>query len=108
MVTRPESIPQARDDMDAALAELNGRGVYTPCHQKAALYADKRNTPEDAAEMCGRGTDHECPVLALCEKLGFTESVYADEMVYGGLVFRRGIPVSETSKPRKPKKGTYR
>jgi hypothetical protein len=102
MVRRPDSIPEARRAMRDSLHELNATGQQTECQKKPVLYADRRGiTPEEAAELCGRGTDDECPLLALCEPLGFTESVYADEMVYGGLVWRRGIPVDPSSKPMK-------
>lgn len=81
--------------MEAALADLNGSGRVTPCAGKPARYADMRQTPEDAAKLCSG-----CPLLFECRDLGFTESVYADDMVYGGLVFRRGKPVDATSKNR--------
>jgi len=32
-------------------------------------------------------------LIELCKPLGFTESVYADDMVYGGLTWRRGLPL---------------
>ena len=95
MVTRPASIPNARETMRVALAFLNEAGEVTPCFDKPARYADSRPTPEEAKELC-----HGCPLIQQCLALGFTESVYADEMVYGGKVFKRGKPVDSTSKKR--------
>lgn len=100
MVRRPDSIPEARRAMREALQKLSDSKTgptKTPCMDRPVPYTEVRQSPSEAAELCGRGTDHECPVLKLCEPLGFTESIYADDMVYGGLAWRRGTPVvSET------------
>ena len=79
--------------MREALQVLSNRGQRTPCADKPVLYTEVRQSPAEAAELC-----KDCPVIKLCEPLGFTESVYADDMVYGGYTWRRGIPlVSETA-----------
>ncbi len=79
--------------MGRALRSLNHRGEKTPCQDAPVLYADMRQNPEDARKLC-----EGCPVIELCAPLGFTESVYANDMVYGGLTWRRGLPVvSETA-----------
>jgi|GEM_PF-4584134 len=84
--------------MREALDKLSEKGEKTPCKDRPAPFVEVRQSPEEAAALCGRGTDNECPVLALCEPLGFSESVYADNMVYGGYSWRRGLPmVSETA-----------
>lgn len=95
MVARPASIPDAREAMQVALTALNDNGEHTPCAGKPARYTDSRPTSEEAKELCA-----ECPLIKQCRDLGFTESVYADEMIYGGLVFKRGKPVDRTSKTR--------
>jgi hypothetical protein len=98
MVARPTSLPEARAAMSAALTSLNARGIRTRCQDRPVPYADVRQTPAEAATLCGVGTDDECPLLALCAQKGFTEGIYADDMVYGGLTWRRGLPlVSETA-----------
>lgn len=74
--------------MRHALAKLNEAGETTPCFDKPIQYTDMRQTPESARELCDG-----CPVKRLCRPLGYTESVYADDMVYGGLVWKRGKPV---------------
>ena len=90
MTARPSSLVRAREVMKAALDALNSKGQYTPCAGKPAKYADMRGvTVKEAKAMCAG-----CPLIIQCRNLGFTESVYADEMVYGGKVFRRGKPVT--------------
>lgn len=102
MVTRPESIPDARRAMREAIQALNAKDEYTPCAGKVVPYSEVRQTPDEAAALCGRDTDHPCPLLEICAQLGFTESVYADDMVYGGYTWRRGLPlVSEDAFNRK-------
>lgn len=93
MVRRPESIPDARRAMREALQVLSSNGEHTPCADKPVLYTEVRQTPQEAARLCGRGTEDQCPVIGLCAPLGFTESVYADDMVYGGYSWKRGLPV---------------
>lgn len=78
--------------MRDALGRLAEADIATPCQEKPVRYTDIMQTPEEARELC-----EGCPVLLLCRPLGFTESVYADNMVYGGLTWRRGRPVLETS-----------
>jgi len=81
---------------------LASKDEHTPCAKKPVQYTEVRQTPDEAAELCGRGTVNECPLLELCAPLGFTESVYADDMVYGGYTWRRGLPlVSETAYEQK-------
>jgi hypothetical protein len=76
----------------------DGTRVFsTTCQNRPVPFTEVRQTPAEAARLCGRGTDQECPLIKLCEPLGFTESVYADDMVYGGITWRKGLPlVSET------------
>lgn len=118
MVRRPESIPVARRTMRQGLqllsakgaVLLNGQKVFsTVCQDRPVPFTEVRQTPVEAAALCGRGTDHECPLLKLCEPLGFTESIYADDMVYGGLSWRKGLPlVSETGYEAQRAKGELR
>lgn len=109
MVRRPDSIPEARRAMREAQQELESRHETTPCHDRPVPYADVRQSPEDAAALCGRDTDHPCPLLEVCATFGFTESVYADDMVYGGYTWRRGLPlVSETAYRQKRRRGELR
>lgn len=96
MVRRPSSIHGARRAVNDALIELELVGQKTPCQDRPVPFTEVRQTPADAARLCGRGTDAPCPILELCAPLGYTESVYADDMVYGGYSWRRGLPVSET------------
>ena len=96
--------------MREALDRLAEKNETTHCQDRPVPFADVRQSPEDAKRMCGRGAEDECPVLELCGQLGFTESVYADNMIYGGYTWRKGLPVvSETgyreSRPKR-KKGT--
>jgi hypothetical protein len=72
---------------------LAAKGEHTPCDDKPVPYSEVRQTPAEAAKLCGRGTDHPCKLIELCAPLGFTESVYADDMVYGGYTWRRGLPL---------------
>jgi hypothetical protein len=99
MVRRPDSIPEARRAMNYALQKMNSKDVpeHTFCQDRPVPYTEVRQTPDEAAKLCHKGEPDECKLLALCQPLGFTESVYADDMVYGGLAWRRGLPVvSET------------
>lgn len=96
-----------REGLDA----LNSRGEHTACQDRPVPFTEVRQSPADAAALCGRGTDHPCPLLELCAPLGFTESVYADDMVYGGYSWKRGLPlVSETGyqqdRPKVPARRT--
>jgi hypothetical protein len=94
--------------MREGLQSLNDKDKTTPCQDRPVPFTEVRQTPEDAAALCGKGTDDECPLIKLCEPLGFTESVYADDMVYGGYTWRRGLPVLETSpKRRRTKASAY-
>lgn len=87
------------------LANAKTGPTTTPCQDRPVPYTEVRQTPAEAATLCGRGTENECPLLKLCEPLGFTESVYADDMVYGGYTWRRGLPlVSETAYIEKRKR----
>lgn len=79
--------------MRDALQELAEYGIRTPCADRPVLYTEVRATPTEARKLC-----EGCPVISLCQPLGFTESVYADDMVYGGISWRRGLPVSETAR----------
>lgn len=79
--------------MREALQELAAKGLSTSCVEAPVPFTEVRQTPDEASALCGRGTDHECPVLAICGQLGFTESVYADDMVYGGYSWRKGLPL---------------
>lgn len=98
MARRPNSIPEARRAMREGLQMLEADNKTTKCQDRPVPFTEVRQTPDEAAALCGRGTEDECPLLKLCEPLGFTESVYADDMVYGGLTWRRGLPlVSETA-----------
>lgn len=118
MVTRPHSIPDARRAMREGLQVLGSNGMKrldgttvntTPCQDRPVPFTEVRQTPDEAAALCGRGTSHECPLIKLCQPLGFTESVYADDMVYGGYTWRRGLPlVSETAYQKKRQKGELR
>lgn len=104
MVRRPDSIPEARRAMREALQELSSRGESTACADRPVPYTEIRQSPAEAATLCGKGTPNECPVINLCAPLGFTESVYADDMIYGGYTWRRGLPlVSETAYAKKRK-----
>lgn len=88
--------------MREALQQLNDRDQTTYCQDRPVPFTEVRQTPAEAAKLCGRGTAWPCPLLSLCAPLGFTESVYADDMVYGGLTWRRGLPlVSETAYRKK-------
>lgn len=107
MVRRPDSIPEARRAMREALQVLASakRGpTAPPCVNRPVPYTEVRQSPREAADLCGRGTDAPCPVLELCASLGFTESVYADDMVYGGYVWRRGLPLISEAAYQKQKK----
>ena len=102
MVRRPDSIPEARRAMREAQQMLSAQGIATPCAERPVPYTEVRQSPKEAALLCGKDTPNECPLLSLCQPLGFTESVYADDMVYGGLTWRRGLPlVSETAYEKK-------
>ena len=79
--------------MREALQLLNSTGKKTKCQDRPVPYADVRQSPTEAAALCGRGTASPCPLLATCTPLGYTESVYADDMVYGGYTWKRGKPV---------------
>ena len=96
--------------MRDALSVLNNKGMSngygkvfttTACQDLPVPYTEVRQTPEQARELCGVGTEYECPLLKLCAPLGYTESVYADDFVYGGIPWRKGHPVSETLKPKR-------
>jgi len=111
MARRPDSIPEARRAMNDALRTLNSKEVpeHTYCQDRPVPFSEVRQTPEEAAKLCKRGEEGECKLLALCEPLGFTESVYADDMVYGGMTWRRGLPVvSETAYQAKRAKSELR
>jgi hypothetical protein len=102
MVRRPDSIPEARRAMREALDRLNSKDKTTKCYQRPIPY-EIRQSPDEAAEKCGRGTSDPCPVLEVCATFGFTESVYSDDMVYGGYIWKRGSPVlSEADYKPKP------
>lgn len=103
MATRPKSLPEAREVMRAALAELNGRGEYTPCAGKPARYTDMRQNPETAAELCSG-----CPLILECRALGFTEGARASDMVYGGLVWIKGVPQEGSKNKNRAKGPKYR
>jgi hypothetical protein len=97
MVRRPDSIPEARRAMREALQDLESRGETTPCQDRPVPYTEVRQSPAQARELCAG-----CPIIEICAAYGFTESVYADDMVYGGFTWRRGVPiVSETAYVRK-------
>ena len=83
--------------MREALQSLNDKDRTTYCQDRPVPFTDTRQTPEEAKKLCHRGQPDECPVLKVCEPLGFTESVYADDMVYGGLTWRRGLPLVSES-----------
>ena len=104
MVRRPESISGARRTMNRELAKMNIAGETTQCQDRPVLYTEVRQPPDAAAELCGRGTDTPCPLLELCAQFGFTESVHADNMVYGGYSWKRGKPILNHSEFRKPRK----
>lgn len=93
MVRRPVSIPETRRAMREGLQSLADRGTPTECTDRPVPYTEVAQSPEDAAELCGRGTDAPCPLLDLCGQFAFTEGVYADGMVYGGYYWKRGLPV---------------
>ena len=100
MVRRPDSIPEARRAMREALQELSSKDESTACIDRPVPFTEIRQTPAEAKELCAG-----CPVIELCAPLGFTESVYADDMVYGGFTWRRGLPlVSETAYINKRRK----
>lgn len=100
MARRPNSIPEARRAMREALQVLSSKGESTACSDRPVPYTEVRQTPAEARILCGG-----CKVIELCAPLGFTESVYADDMVYGGLTWRRGLPlVSETAYEQKRQK----
>lgn len=81
--------------MREALQKLANINKTTPCQNRPVPYTEVRQTAEDARKLCAG-----CPVIDICRPLGYTESVYADDMVYGGLTWRRGKPVSETTERR--------
>lgn len=86
--------------MREALQELSSKHQTTPCEDRPVPYTEVRQTPEEARELC-----MDCPLIETCAPLGFTESVYADDMVYGGFTWRRGLPiVSETAYQQKRQK----
>lgn len=89
MVRRPTSLPEARRAMREALQRLNSVGDTTPCQDRPIPYTDIRQTPEDAAELCA-----DCPLVTECRDFGWTESVHANDMVYGGLTWRKGKPLT--------------
>lgn len=104
MVRRPDSIPEARRAMSEALKKLADKNETTPCQDRPVPFTEVRQTPNEAKALCA-----DCPVRGLCAPLGFTESVYADDMVYGGLTWRRGLPlVSETGYDSRRAKGELR
>jgi hypothetical protein len=85
------------------------QGQTTECQDRPVPFTEVEQSPADAAELCGRGTDDECPLLEICAQFGFTEGIYADRVVYGGYTWRRGLPlVSETGYQESKKKGNYR
>lgn len=75
--------------MREALQALNSSGRTTSCQDRPVSYTEVRQTPEAAAELCAG-----CPLIAECRSFGFTESVYANDMVYGGLTWRKGKPLT--------------
>lgn len=87
-MARPDSIPEARRAMREALGTLAKSHQATPCKDRPIPYTDVRQTPDEAEALC-----EGCPVKKVCYPLGYTESVYADDMVYGGVPWRRGRPV---------------
>ena len=102
--------------MREAHQSLADRGQTTACDDRPVPFTEVRQTPTDAAALCGRDTDKPCPLLELCAQFGFTEGIYANDVVYGGYTWRRGLPlVSETGyqksragKTELKKLGTYR
>ena len=75
--------------MRDALQKLNDNDITTNCQDRPVPFTEVRQTPEQAKKLCW-----DCPVIKICEPLGFTESVYADDMVYGGRPWKRGKPVT--------------
>lgn len=73
--------------------KLHAKGKTTECEDRPVPFTEVRQTPDEAAALCGRNTDAPCPLLEICAAFGFTESVYADDMVYGGYTWRRGLPL---------------
>ena len=87
--------------MREALQSLNDSGKTTNCQDRPVPFTEVRQTPDEAKKLCAG-----CPLIEMCGQLGFTESVYADDMVYGGHTWRRGLPlVSETAYEQKRGKG---
>ena len=93
MVRRPDSFDDARRAMREGFQKLADKGKSTACQDRPVPFTEVRQTPADAAELCGRGTDAPCPLLEICAQFGFTHSVYADDVVYGWYTWRRGLPV---------------
>ena len=94
-VTRPTSVVAARRAFDVGLIKLMEKGEQTKCFKRPIPYTS-RQTPEEAEKLC-----EGCPLLELCKPLGFTESTYADDMVFGGIPWRKGKPVGTDIAPTK-------
>jgi hypothetical protein len=90
--------------MRHALQGLNDQNQQTYCQHRPVPFTEIRQTPQEAARLCHRGEPDECPIISTCAPLGFTESVYADDMVYGGYAWKRGKPVVSETIVR-PKRG---
>ena len=105
MAGRPKSADGARRAMREGLQRLNDRDQKTYCQDRPVPFADVRQSVSEAAALCHKGKSTECPLLAACYNLGHAESVHANDMVYGGLPWRKGKPVtSDESKPKKTRK----
>lgn len=89
--------------MNRALAELNEAGETTRCQDRPVPYTEVKQPPNEAAKLCGRGTDNPCPLLELCASFAYTEGSRADGMVYGGITWKRGKPIYTMSEFRKPR-----
>lgn len=100
-IRRPSSASEARNAYNNGYSALRAKdeNFATACEANPVLYTEMRWDEKSAASLCGRGSANECPLLALCEPLGYTESVYADDFVYGGIPWRRGRPVVSRATP---------
>lgn len=95
--------------MREGLDRLKASGKTTACQDRPVPFVEVRQSPDDAAALCGRGTGSPCPLLEVCAQYGFTEGIYADDVVYGGYSWKKGLPlVSETGYQESKKKGNYR
>ena len=85
----------ARGAKASAMREFAVLVEATPerhCRDNPIPYTEIRQTPEDAAELCGLGEEWECPILAECYAQG--RRTKPDGLVFGGRFWAKGKPLA--------------